>query len=111
LSPSPVRALSIHADYGCRMTGACCRSGWDVPVEPDVETRLDAPVAAGTLAAPERALDAALAGWERTAASVPAANPRPRNPRADVEIVDVARAEALVDEVAPPPRGRRGVRA
>jgi hypothetical protein len=49
LSPWPVRALSIHADYGCRMTGACCRSGWDVPVEPDVETRLDAAVAAGTL--------------------------------------------------------------
>jgi hypothetical protein len=49
LSPPPVRALSIHADYGCRKTGACCRSGWDVPVEPDVETRLDAAVAAGTL--------------------------------------------------------------
>ena len=49
MSPAPVRALSFHADYGCRMTGACCRSGWDVPVEPDVETRLDAAVAAGTL--------------------------------------------------------------
>jgi hypothetical protein len=49
LSHSPVRALSIHADYGCRMTGACCRSGWDVPMEPDVETRLAAAVAAGTL--------------------------------------------------------------
>jgi len=49
LSPSPVRALSIHADYGCRMSGVCCRSGWDVPVEPDVEARLDVAVAAGTL--------------------------------------------------------------
>lgn len=48
--------------------------------------------------APERSLAAALAGWERTAASVPAANPRPRSPRADVEVVGVARAEALVDE-------------
>jgi len=49
LSPSPVRALSIHADYGCRNSGACCSSGWDIPVEPDVEARLDAAVAAGTL--------------------------------------------------------------
>ena len=29
----PVRALSIHADYRCRNSGACCRSGWEIPVE------------------------------------------------------------------------------
>jgi len=44
-----VRALSIHADYGCRKSGACCRSGWDIPVESDFEARLDAAVASGTL--------------------------------------------------------------
>jgi Fe-S-cluster containining protein len=28
-----VYALSIHADYRCRHSGACCTAGWDVPVE------------------------------------------------------------------------------
>jgi Fe-S-cluster containining protein len=35
-----VRALSIHADYRCRSSGACCRSGWEIPVEPDAEERI-----------------------------------------------------------------------
>jgi hypothetical protein len=30
----PVFALSIHADYACRHSGACCRAGWTIPVEP-----------------------------------------------------------------------------
>jgi Fe-S-cluster containining protein len=30
---SPVFALSIHADYKCRHSGACCTADWDVPVE------------------------------------------------------------------------------
>ena len=30
---SPVFALSIHADYRCRHSGACCTADWDVPVE------------------------------------------------------------------------------
>jgi len=29
----PVFALSVHADYGCGHSGACCRTPWDVPVE------------------------------------------------------------------------------
>ena len=28
-----VRSLSIHADYRCRHSGACCTADWDVPVE------------------------------------------------------------------------------
>jgi Fe-S-cluster containining protein len=28
-----VYSLSIHADYGCRHSGACCTAGWDIPVE------------------------------------------------------------------------------
>ena len=30
-------AFEYLADYACRHTGACCSSGWDVPVEPAVE--------------------------------------------------------------------------
>jgi Fe-S-cluster containining protein len=28
-----IYALSIHADYRCRHSGACCTADWDVPVE------------------------------------------------------------------------------
>jgi Fe-S-cluster containining protein len=34
------RALSIHARYGCRSSGACCTAGWAIPVEPQVEEGL-----------------------------------------------------------------------
>jgi len=46
-----VRVLSIHSRYGCRHSGACCRSGWEIPAEPEIEDRLDAAVAAGKLGA------------------------------------------------------------
>ena len=36
-----VRSLSIHADYGCRHSGACCSADWDVPVELPVYRSLD----------------------------------------------------------------------
>ena len=45
MTPAParrVRALSIHVGYRCRHAGACCTSGWDIPVEPEVEERLQA---------------------------------------------------------------------
>jgi Fe-S-cluster containining protein len=29
----PIYSLSIHADYRCRHSGACCTADWDVPVE------------------------------------------------------------------------------
>lgn len=45
-----VRALSIHADYACRHSGACCSSGWEIPVEPDAEARIRAGIGAGRLA-------------------------------------------------------------
>jgi hypothetical protein len=47
-----VRALSIHADYACRHSGACCSSGWEIPVEPDAEARIRAGIGAGRLAPP-----------------------------------------------------------
>jgi hypothetical protein len=36
----PVFVLSIHADYACRHSGACCAAGWRIPVEPACEKRL-----------------------------------------------------------------------
>jgi hypothetical protein len=44
-----VRALSIHADSRCRDTGACCTSGWAIPVEPEIEERLRAGLRGGAL--------------------------------------------------------------
>ncbi|HEY6362054.1 MAG TPA: hypothetical protein VIX63_13155 [Vicinamibacterales bacterium] len=38
----PVYSLSIHADYRCRHSGACCATDWDVPVELQVFRNLDA---------------------------------------------------------------------
>jgi hypothetical protein len=35
-------ALSFHAKYRCASSGACCTSGWDIAVEPDVEARVRA---------------------------------------------------------------------
>jgi hypothetical protein len=46
---SSVFALSIHADYKCRHSGACCTADWDVPVELPVYTSLAEAVAAGRL--------------------------------------------------------------
>lgn len=47
-----VRALSIHAGYRCGNSGACCSSGWDIPVEPAVEDGLRAALRAGRLRLP-----------------------------------------------------------
>jgi Fe-S-cluster containining protein len=38
--PVPVFVLSIHADYACRHSGACCTAAWRIPVEPACEDRL-----------------------------------------------------------------------
>lgn len=55
-----VRALSFHAGYGCRRTGACCTSNWPVPVESDRVERIRAALGDGRLAAGGR--DEALVG-------------------------------------------------
>lgn len=48
------RALSIHADYGCRSSGACCTSAWAIAVEPEIEAGLRrAALDAGGLVAAE----------------------------------------------------------
>jgi Fe-S-cluster containining protein len=44
-----VYALSIHADYKCRHSGACCTADWDVPVELPIYRRLTEAVERGAL--------------------------------------------------------------
>jgi Fe-S-cluster containining protein len=46
---SAVYALSFHADYACRHSGACCTTDWDVPVELPVYRSLREAVTAGRL--------------------------------------------------------------
>ena len=58
MSGSPgtrVRALSIHADYGCRSAGACCSSGWEIAVEPEAEGRIERGLESGWLRVLRRA--------------------------------------------------------
>jgi Fe-S-cluster containining protein len=33
LLPLTVRCLSVHADYACRHSGACCTAGWRIPID------------------------------------------------------------------------------
>jgi len=46
---SRVFALSIHADYRCRHSGACCTADWDVPVELPIYRALDDRLRTGSL--------------------------------------------------------------
>jgi Fe-S-cluster containining protein len=55
----PVHALSFHADYQCRHSGACCASDWDVPVELSVYRTLDELIRRGRLRVEEPAADGA----------------------------------------------------
>lgn len=49
MGSTDVFALSIHADYRCRHSGACCSADWDVPVELPVYRRLKEAVDRGRL--------------------------------------------------------------
>ena len=49
MTSSAVFALSIHADYKCRHSGACCATDWDVPVELPVYRSLVEALEAGAL--------------------------------------------------------------
>jgi hypothetical protein len=44
--------LSLHATYTCRHAGACCTSGWPIPIERDRVRQLDQAIGVGTLPAP-----------------------------------------------------------
>ena len=43
------RCLSFHASYRCRDSGACCTSGWPIPVEADRLERVGAAITRGDL--------------------------------------------------------------
>jgi Fe-S-cluster containining protein len=45
----PTRVLSLHADYACRRSGACCTAGWPIAVEPRVQLAVREAVARGAL--------------------------------------------------------------
>ena len=47
LAVMAVYSLSIHADYRCRHSGACCTADWDVPVELPLYRTLDEALTAG----------------------------------------------------------------
>ena len=49
LAVMPVYSLSIHADYRCRHSGACCTADWDVPVELPLYKTLGEALSAGRL--------------------------------------------------------------
>jgi len=49
MSSKGVFALSFHADYQCRHSGACCTTDWDVPVEVPVYRSLSEALAGGRL--------------------------------------------------------------
>ncbi len=46
------RALSFHAGWRCRHSGACCSSGWTIPVEAGAEAGLRSALRQGRLSAP-----------------------------------------------------------
>jgi Fe-S-cluster containining protein len=50
LAVMSVYSLSIHADYQCRHSGACCTADWDVPVELPLYRTLDEALGAGRVA-------------------------------------------------------------
>jgi hypothetical protein len=54
-------SLSLHADYRCGRSGACCTSGWTIAVEPEIEDGLHRAAARGALRLPgDRRLEQAL---------------------------------------------------
>ena len=81
-----VRSLSIHAAYRCANAGACCSSGWEIPVEPAVEIGLRRAMTEGRLV-PRDAL--------RPVAGLPHG--------ARVVLALVARTNRCVFQVAGPP--------
>lgn len=58
-----VRCLSFHCGYVCRHAGACCTSGWPIPIERTPATVLDTAIGMGRLRAP--------VAWLRAAAGQP----------------------------------------
>jgi hypothetical protein len=47
------RWLSLHTSYACRHAGACCSSGWPIPLERDRVPKIVRAIEAGQIEAPE----------------------------------------------------------
>ena len=62
----PTFWLSCHVGYACRHSGACCASGWPLPVEARVVPSIDAAVADGRLTTIDRSVI-----WLRESAEAP----------------------------------------
>jgi Fe-S-cluster containining protein len=52
VQPSRVHVLSIHADYACQRSGACCAAGWTIPIDRLRQSRIERALAAGQLTRP-----------------------------------------------------------
>src|SRR6185503_7385241 len=48
----PTYWLSFHASYACRHSGACCSSGWDIPLEKQQLPAIAGAIAGGGIVAP-----------------------------------------------------------
>lgn len=46
-------SLSIHADYRCRNSGACCTAGWPIPIADESKQRIEAAARDGRLTVPQ----------------------------------------------------------
>lgn len=46
--------LSLHVSYACRHAGACCSSGWPIPLERDRVPAIVRAIAAGQIVVPDR---------------------------------------------------------
>ncbi len=66
-----VRALALHAAYRCRDSGACCSSGWEIPVEAECEDRLRTAIAAGVLRLPGEGVRSGAASCFHPLAGLP----------------------------------------
>lgn len=55
MKPARVFSLGFHADYRCRNSGACCSSGWEIPVTPAAEGRIRSALDTGLLRVESRA--------------------------------------------------------
>src|SRR5215510_13853793 len=50
----PTYWLSFHASYRCRHSGACCSSGWDIPIEKTRVPAIAGEIESGRIVAPVR---------------------------------------------------------
>jgi len=73
--------VSIHAGYRCRDSGACCSSGWPIPVEAPLYERLAGSLTDGSLTVVQR-LDQPSAPSAQSAAGAPSTTVAPPAPTA-----------------------------